>query len=116
LRLDLDRLGAHLATRTPSRRPVLHDAAVLIALAEIKTGFRLPTSALLGRNVILEVGKAEATPHERAPILGHRYNTGDPVRCIALEAPRIGALLFPPRDAGGFVLGQIRLHGKIRFG
>ena len=42
------------------------------------------------RNVILEIGKAEAILPEREQIPGERYNPGDRIRAYVLEVRRIG--------------------------
>jgi len=50
------------------------------------------------RNVILEIGKAEAILPEREQILGERYNPGDRIRAYVLEVRRTAK--GPQREAG----------------
>ena len=52
------------------------------------------------RNVILEIGKAEAILPEREQILGERYNPGDRVRAFVLEVRRTSSTKARMRSPG----------------
>ena len=62
------------------------------------------------RNVILEIGKAEAVLTEREQIPGERYNPGDRMRAYVLEVRRTakGPQILLSRTHPGFLVAAVR--------